>query len=126
MALASAIPRHSEEGSTEYEDRLDRVFHALANRTRRAMLRRLAAGPAPITALAAPFDMSFPSVSKHLRVLEAAGLVARTVDGRVHRCRFEAAPLAGVEDWLAYYRGFWDETLDALAEFAEDKEDGGE
>jgi DNA-binding transcriptional ArsR family regulator len=125
MALASAIPRHSEESPNE-EDRLDRVFHALANRTRRAMLRRLAEGPAPITELAAPFDMSFPSVSKHLRVLEAAGLVARTVDGRVHRCRFEAAPLVGVEDWLAYYRGFWDETLDALAEFAEDKDDGGE
>ena len=72
MGLASEIPRHAEE-SSENEDRLDRVFHALANRTRRAMLRRLAEGPAPITELAAPFDMSFPSVSKHLRVLESAG-----------------------------------------------------
>lgn len=124
MGLASEIPRHAEE-SSENEDRLDRVFHALANRTRRAMLRRLAEGPAPITELAAPFDMSFPSVSKHLRVLESAGLVARTVDGRVHRCRFEAAPLAGIEAWLTHYRGFWEQTLDALAAFAEEGDDDG-
>jgi DNA-binding transcriptional ArsR family regulator len=120
MALARTIAGHAEHGEDE---RLDRVFHALANRTRRAMLRRLAEGPATITELTRPFDMSFPSVSKHLRVLEGAGLVRRAVDGRIHRCRFEAAPLADVEAWLEHYRGFWNGTLDALAEFA--GRDGG-
>jgi DNA-binding transcriptional ArsR family regulator len=102
------------------EDRLDRLFHALADRTRRALLARLARGPARITDLAAPFAMSLPAVSKHLKVLEAAALIERAVDGRVHRCAIAAAPLKDAERWLEHYRGFWEERLEALARFVED------
>lgn len=90
------------------------MFHALADRTRRALLARLARGPAAIGELARPFDMSLPAVSKHLRVLEAARLVERRIDGRVHRCALDASPLRDADAWLAYYREFWDETLAAL------------
>jgi DNA-binding transcriptional ArsR family regulator len=89
------------------DDQLDLVFHALANRTRRAMLTRLAEGPAMVTELAAPFAMSLPSVSKHLRVLEEAELVAREVDGRVHHCSLGVHGLQDVDRWLANYRSFW-------------------
>lgn len=95
-------------------DRLDAVFHALADPTRRAMLRRLAAGECNIGELAAPLRMSFAGASKHVRVLEAAGLVNRTVSGRSHVCRIEAAPLAEADEWLRFYQAFWDERLDAL------------
>lgn len=97
------------------------MFHALANRTRRALVSRLAAGPAMVTALAEPFDMSLPSVSKHLRVLERAGLVARTVEGRAHWCALTADPLADAEAWLERYRGFWEGNLDALAAYVQDE-----
>ncbi|MFN0304761.1 MAG: ArsR/SmtB family transcription factor [Burkholderiales bacterium] len=103
------------------EDRLDRVFHALGDRTRRAILARLAAGPAMITELALPFAMSLPAVSKHLRVLESAGLVERTVQGRVHQCSLQAHALGEIEAWLAFYRPYWAGTLDALAQFVEEK-----
>jgi DNA-binding transcriptional ArsR family regulator len=106
------------------EDRLDLVFHALSDRTRRALLARLARGAAAITALAAPFAMTLPAVSKHIRVLERAGLVERSIDGRVHRCSLEAEPLKNVEHWLAYYRPFWEDTLQAFADYAE-RDDGG-
>jgi DNA-binding transcriptional ArsR family regulator len=101
------------------EQRLDRIFSALSDRTRRALLRRLARSPSSVTDLAAPFDMSLPAVSKHIRVLEQAGLITRHVDGRVHRCALEPAPLAEVERWLLHYRTFWQENLDALAAFVE-------
>lgn len=83
------------------------------------MLLRLEESPASITELAEPFAMSFPAVSKHLRVLESAGLVVRVVDGRVHRCSFDPEPLRDVETWLAHYRAFWSESLDSLAKFVE-------
>ena len=102
------------------EDRLDRVFHALSDRTRRRILARLSREPAKITDLAAPFDMSLPGVSRHIRVLEDAHLVRRAVDGRVHRCSLHAAPLRTAEAWLEHYRPFWEGTLDALADFVED------
>src|SRR5947209_16740289 len=92
---------------------LDGVFHALADPTRRAMLRSLAAGPRKIGELAAPFRMSFVAASKHVRVLEAAGLVRRTVEGRAHVCRLEPAPLAAADAWLRFYEGFWTAQLDA-------------
>lgn len=104
---------------TAEEDRLDRIFHALAHCTRRALLARLAGGPAMVTELAAPFAMSLPTVSKHLQVLERARLVERAVDGRIHRCSLAAAPLREVEQWLGDYRVFWQATLKALADFAE-------
>jgi DNA-binding transcriptional ArsR family regulator len=104
------------------EDRLDRLFHALSDRTRRALLRRLEAGPAMVTELAEPFRMSLPAVSKHLRVLEAAALIERRIDGRVHRCSLNAAPLAEAERWLGHYRLFWQDRLAALARYVEDDE----
>ena len=101
-------------------DHLDRVFHALANRTRRALLAQLALGPFMVTELAAPFAMSLPSVSKHLRVLEGAGLIARSIDGRIHQCCLITAPLGDVETWLVHYRSFWDNRLAALARHVEE------
>jgi DNA-binding transcriptional ArsR family regulator len=109
----------SARSSAPPPDRLDAVFHALSDRTRRALLARLAAGPAMISELAAPFAMSFVAVSKHVRVLERARLVERTVTGRVHRCRLDAAPLEAAERWLDEYRSFWESALDALADYVE-------
>jgi DNA-binding transcriptional ArsR family regulator len=100
------------------DDQLDQVFHALSDRTRRAMVARLAEGSASISELAAPFEMSLPGASKHVRVLEQAGLVQRTVDGRVHRCVLHAAPLDEASAWVAQQRSFWSDTLDALAGYA--------
>ena len=93
---------------------LDHTFHALADPTRRAMLRRLATGEQSIGELAAPFTMSFAAASKHVRVLERARLVRRRVEGRSHLCRLEATPLAAVNDWLSFYERFWNQQLDAL------------
>jgi DNA-binding transcriptional ArsR family regulator len=101
------------------EDRLDAVFHALGDRTRRALLARLASRPARITELARPFDMSLPAVSRHIRVLESAGLIARSVDGRVHQCSLAAGPMKTAEAWLDRYRRFWEGSLDALARLVE-------
>jgi len=108
--------------TTVSDDRLDLVFRALADRTRRAMLARLGQGPAMVKELAAPFDMSLPAVSKHLKVLERAALVSRAVDGRVHRCSLRAAPLSDVDEWLADYREFWQGSLESLARFVEEGE----
>ncbi len=93
---------------------LDGVFQALADPTRRGMLRRLAAGERTITELAEPCAMSFAAASKHVRVLERAGLVHRTVRGRTHHCRLEPAPLADAQAWLAFYQRYWTTRLDAL------------
>ena len=98
---------------------LDRLSRALGDRTRRALLARLAEGPASITELAEPFAISLPAISRHIRVLEHAQLVARTVDGRVHHCALDASPLQSVDGWLRQYRRFWTENLDALARYAE-------
>src|SRR5262245_12154026 len=93
---------------------LDGVFHALADPTRRAMLRMLASGQRTIGELAAPFSMSFAGASKHIRVLEAAGLVHRRIEGRSHICRLDPAPLAAADAWLRFYETFWTERFDAL------------
>ncbi|HEV7284443.1 MAG TPA: metalloregulator ArsR/SmtB family transcription factor [Kaistia sp.] len=93
---------------------LDDVFHALADPTRRAMLRSLASGERNIGELAAPFRMSFPAASKHVRVLERAGLVRRRIEGRSHVLRIEPAPLAAANEWLRFYEGFWTDRLDVL------------
>lgn len=93
---------------------LDNVFHALADPTRRSMLRSLAAGERPIGELAAPFRMSFAAASKHVKVLESAGLVRRKVVGRRHLCRIEPSPLAAADRWLRFYERFWNKRLDAL------------
>ncbi|GGL14930.1 ArsR/SmtB family transcription factor [Planomonospora parontospora] len=98
-------------------DVLDATFAALADPTRRAILARLMEGEATVTELAAPFAMSQPGISKHLRVLERAGLVSRGRDAQRRPCRLEAAPLKDAVDWLAGYRSYWEESyqrLDAL------------
>jgi DNA-binding transcriptional ArsR family regulator len=93
---------------------LDLVFAALADPTRRAILARLAAGEATVNELVAPSDLSQPTVSKHLKVLERAGLVSRGRDAQFRPARLEAAPLAGAAQWLGDYRRFWAESLDRL------------
>jgi DNA-binding transcriptional ArsR family regulator len=98
-------------------DVLDATFAALADPTRRAILARLAKGEATVTELATPFAMSQPGVSKHLRVLEDAGLISRRRDAQRRPCRLEAGPLRDAMDWLADYRAYWEESyqrLDAL------------
>jgi DNA-binding transcriptional ArsR family regulator len=101
------------------EDRLDAVFHALGHRTRRALLARLRTNPAMITELAKPFAMSLPALSRHIRVLEDAGLIARTVDGRVHQCSLNAEPLKSIEAWIGHYRQFWEGSIESLARHIE-------
>jgi len=93
---------------------LDTVFQALTDATRRAMLRSLADGDRNIGELAAPFEMSLAAASKHVKVLERAGLVRRLVKGRTHICRLEPAPLAAADEWLRFYEQFWNLKLDAL------------
>jgi len=96
------------------DPQLDALFGALADTTRRRLLARLAAGPARVTDLARPFAMSLPAVSKHLKVLEQARLVSRTVNGRVHRLAIRPAALRHVETWLDPFRAYWEENLVAL------------
>src|SRR3712207_2183214 len=91
----------------EQPHRLDAVFHALADPTRRAMLHELAEGERTIGQLAGPHRMSFAGASKHVKVLERAGLIRRTVRGRTHVCSLVPEPLAAVNDWLRFYRRFW-------------------
>lgn len=93
---------------------MDAVFHALAHAARREMLGRLAAGELTVGELAEPLAMSLAAASKHVKVLERAGLVGRTVDGRRHVCRLEAAPLQSASAWLGFYERHWTERLDAL------------
>lgn len=98
-------------------ERLDATFAALSDPTRRAIVARLAAGDATVTELAAPFDMSQPAISKHVKVLERAGLVTRTRQAQRRPCRLQAGPLRDATAWLANYRDYWDESyqrLDAL------------
>ena len=106
-------------------DVLDATFAALADPTRRAILARLAAGEATVTELAAPFAMSQPAVSKHLQVLERAGLVSRGREAQRRPVRLEAAPLKAAVDWLADYRDYWEESyakLDALLGLPDDED----
>ena len=105
---------------TATTERLDRTFAALADQTRRAILARLAEGEASVTELAAPFDMTMPAVSKHLKVLERAGLVARGRERQWRPARLEADPLREVADWADRYRRFWEESYERLDEYLEE------
>jgi DNA-binding transcriptional ArsR family regulator len=105
------------------DDRLDDVFGALADRTRRSMVRRLARAPATVGELAAPFEMSLPAASKHVRVLEHAGLVKRTIAGREHHCELVRRRLRDANAWIARYTEMWEGTLDSLAKFAEGEDE---
>lgn len=99
--------------------RLDLVFSALGDQTRRAILERLAHGETTVGKLAEPFDISRPAISKHLRVLERAGLVQRTRDGRISRCELDAGPMKDAAEWVEEYRRFWEDQLDSLARYLE-------
>jgi DNA-binding transcriptional ArsR family regulator len=95
-------------------DPLTTTFAALADPTRRAILARLISGETTVTALGEPFDMSLPAISKHLKVLERAGLIARGRDAQWRPCRLTAAPLKDAADWLDHYREFWEQSFDRL------------
>jgi DNA-binding transcriptional ArsR family regulator len=115
-------------------DSLNEIFGALADPTRRAILARLALGEITVGELAEPFEMSLPAVSKHLNVLEAAGLVQREKQGRLRRCQLDGRPLEAAAGWIEEYRRFWEARLDSLARYLEQtqarqskegKKDGG-
>ncbi|MFL2545874.1 MAG: ArsR/SmtB family transcription factor [Candidatus Rariloculaceae bacterium] len=93
---------------------LNNVFFALADPTRRAILSRLATGPAKVGELGKPFEMSKPAISKHMKILDRAGLIERSVVGREHHCRLHPQALKQAEDWLNYHREFWEARLDEL------------
>src|SRR5262245_27763393 len=101
-------------------DPLSATFAALADPTRRAILARLASGECSVTELAEPFDMSMPAVSKHLRVLERAGLIVRRRDAQRRPCRIEAGPLKDVADWAEHYRHMWEQRLDRLDKYLQE------
>jgi DNA-binding transcriptional ArsR family regulator len=98
---------------------LNAVFHALADPTRRAMLKNLSSGERKVTELAAPFAISLAAASKHIQVLERAGLVKRTVQGRTHLCRIDARPIHAGMEWMRHYETFWSERLDVLEQLLE-------
>jgi DNA-binding transcriptional ArsR family regulator len=98
-------------------DHLSATFAALADPTRRAILGRLARGAKSVTELAAPFNMSLPAISKHLKVLEGAGLIARGREAQWRPCRLEAGPLKEVADWVEHYRRFWEQSFDRLDDY---------
>jgi DNA-binding transcriptional ArsR family regulator len=106
-------------------DRLDRTFAALADPTRRAILARLSAGEASVTELAAPFEMTLPGVSKHLKVLERAGLIARGRERQWRPARLEAGPIKEIAEWTERYRRFWEESYDRLDEYLDELQGRG-
>jgi DNA-binding transcriptional ArsR family regulator len=101
-------------------DRLSATFGALADPTRRAILARLASGETSVTELAQPFQMSMPAISKHLKVLARAGLIARGREAQWRPCRLEAAPLRNVADWVDHYRRFWEQSFDRLDDYLQE------
>lgn len=103
------------------EQQLSQIFSALSDPTRRSMLLRLAKEEMSVADLSKPFDMTKSAITKHLKVLENAGLLGRTVEGRVHRCRLEPKPLAAVSEWITFYEKFWNNKLDALDSYLIEK-----
>jgi DNA-binding transcriptional ArsR family regulator len=118
IVASSSHVSSSAHRKADAEDRLDLVFGALSDRTRRAMLARLAQGPAMVTELAQPHAVSLPAVSRHLKVLERAQLVQRCVQGRVHVCELDPVAMQDLQQWLVQYRAFWEGQLDALERYA--------
>ncbi len=100
-----------------YQQHLDLTFSALADPTRRSILARLASGEASVTELGEPFKISLPAISKHLKVLQRAGLVARGHEAQWRPCRIEAGPLKDVADWVEHYRRFWEQSFDRLDDY---------
>ena len=103
-----------------YSEQLDSTFSAISDPTRRDILSRLAQGEASITELASPYSMTLPAISKHIRVLEGAGLVKRIKRGRVNYCHLNTKPMQEATKWLLFYQRFWDTKLDALEDFLEE------
>jgi DNA-binding transcriptional ArsR family regulator len=101
-------------------DALSATFAALADPTRRAILSRLASGEASVTQLAQPFEMSMPAISKHLKVLEHAGLISRGREAQWRPCRIEAAPLRDISEWVEHYRRFWEQSFDRLDDYLQE------
>ena len=116
MVTVSSIPDSSDT------EQLNLTFSALSDPTRRAILERLATGSSTVGELAEPFDMSRPAISKHLRVLENAGLVSTERDGRISRCSLDARPMRVASEWVEHYRVFWEQHLDALARYFEEQD----
>jgi DNA-binding transcriptional ArsR family regulator len=106
-------------------DPLSQVFAALADPTRRAILARLAEGEASVNELAAPFDITLPAISKHLKVLEKAGLIERTRTAQWRPCRLQAAPLKDVADWIGHYKQYWEESFDRLDAYLKELQQKG-
>jgi DNA-binding transcriptional ArsR family regulator len=106
-------------------DPLSTTFAALADPTRRAILARLARGETSVTELAAPFDMSLPAISKHLKVLHRAGLISRGREAQWRPCRLQAAPLKAANDWIEHYRAFWEQSLDRLESYLKELQGKG-
>ena len=103
------------------EDRLSMVFAALADPTRRAIIARLAEGDATVTELAQPFSISLPAISRHLKVLEEAGVVTRVIDGRTHRLALQPEALAEASDWIESQRARWERLFDVVGEYLEER-----
>jgi len=108
----------------QYSQQLDAVFSALGHPTRRAILTRLTQGDTCVTTLAEPHDMSLTAVAKHLRVLERAGLLTQNKEGRVMWCRLNPGPFKGAAEWIAHYQRFWEKSLDALADYFDESNQG--
>ena len=107
------------------EDRLNATFAALADPTRRAILARLATGEASVNELAEPFEISLPAVSKHLKVLERAGLIARGREAQWRPCTLQAGPLKDIANWVEQYRRFWEQSFDRLDEYLKELQGKG-
>ncbi len=109
--------------AADSDGRLDETFAALANATRRAILAQLSQGEASVNDLAAPFDMTLPAISRHLKVLEHAGLITRTRRAQFRPCTINAAPLAEVADWTAQYRHIWEDRFDRMTDYVQNLQD---
>lgn len=120
--IVKRVPKYSPVRRRD-DARLDRVFSALSDPTRRRMLERLSQGPASVTALAAPLKMSLPAVVQHLQVLEASGLIASEKVGRVRTCRIEPGPFDGALDWIHRQRSMWEARFDRLQSHLEEMDD---
>jgi DNA-binding transcriptional ArsR family regulator len=110
----------NQEVYYKMHDQISSTFSALADPTRRAILARLALGETSVTDLASPFEMSMPAISRHLKVLERAGLIARGREAQWRPCKLKAEPLKQAADWLDEYRRFWDESFDRLGEYLQE------
>jgi DNA-binding transcriptional ArsR family regulator len=122
--LTSELINHMVHQAVSPSDHLSSTFAALADPTRRAILARLASGEATVSELAEPFEMSLPAISKHLKVLERAGLIARGREAQYRPCRIDPAPLKDVSIWVDRYRQMWEQRFDRLEAYLQEMQDG--